>query len=211
MSILPRRRADASSTAVLVIVCAGVVLASLDLFIVNVALPESHATCTREPRATSRGCSTPTRSSTRRCSCCSVACPKGAGASTASCSACRLHCRLGGLRRRRAACDARSSSRPAGGGRGTADADLARPGARDDRARAPPRRGPGLDGGRRHGRRAGPGRRRPAGGASWRWVFLVNVPIGIAALLAGWARLPRVDGHPVRAPDALAARWSRPA
>ena len=34
------RRADASPTLVLVIVCAGVVLASLDLFIVNVALPD---------------------------------------------------------------------------------------------------------------------------------------------------------------------------
>src|ERR1700728_1449385 len=40
LSQLPRRRADASSTLVLVIVCAGVVLASLDLFIVNVALPD---------------------------------------------------------------------------------------------------------------------------------------------------------------------------
>src|ERR1700761_5836752 len=35
-----RRRADASPAMVLVIVCAGVVLASLDLFIVNVALPD---------------------------------------------------------------------------------------------------------------------------------------------------------------------------
>ena len=35
-----RRRADASPALVLVIVCAGVVLASLDLFIVNVALPD---------------------------------------------------------------------------------------------------------------------------------------------------------------------------
>src|SRR5579859_4733989 len=33
------RKQDASPTLVLVIVCAGVVLASLDLFIVNVALP----------------------------------------------------------------------------------------------------------------------------------------------------------------------------
>src|ERR1700760_2885507 len=35
-----QRRADASPRLVLVIVCAGVVLASLDLFIVNVALPQ---------------------------------------------------------------------------------------------------------------------------------------------------------------------------
>src|ERR1039458_5717536 len=39
LSQFPARRADASPTQVLVIVCAGVVLASLDLFIVNVALP----------------------------------------------------------------------------------------------------------------------------------------------------------------------------
>ena len=41
--------------------------------------------------------------------------------------------------------------------------------------------------------------------ASWRWVFLVNVPIGIAAVLVGWRRLPRVEGHPVPRPDALGA------
>ncbi len=39
--------------------------------------------------------------------------------------------------------------------------------------------------------------------ASWRWVFLANVPIGLAALVIGWRRLPRVRGHPVRRPDAL--------
>ena len=33
------RRADASPTLVLLIVCSAVVMASLDLFIVNVALP----------------------------------------------------------------------------------------------------------------------------------------------------------------------------
>ena len=41
--------------------------------------------------------------------------------------------------------------------------------------------------------------------ASWRWVFYVNVPIGIAALIVGWRRLPAVAGHPVKAPDALGA------
>ena len=41
--------------------------------------------------------------------------------------------------------------------------------------------------------------------ASWRWVFLVNVPIGLAALVIGWRRLPRVPGHPAPAPDALGA------
>jgi EmrB/QacA subfamily drug resistance transporter len=41
--------------------------------------------------------------------------------------------------------------------------------------------------------------------ANWRWVFLVNVPIGVAAAVIGWRRLPDVPGHPVKAPDALAA------
>jgi EmrB/QacA subfamily drug resistance transporter len=41
--------------------------------------------------------------------------------------------------------------------------------------------------------------------ASWRWVFFVNVPIGLVALAVGWRRLPRVPGHRVPAPDALGA------
>jgi EmrB/QacA subfamily drug resistance transporter len=40
---------------------------------------------------------------------------------------------------------------------------------------------------------------------SWRWVFYVNVPIGLLAVIVGWLRLPRVPGHPVKAPDALGA------
>ena len=38
---------------------------------------------------------------------------------------------------------------------------------------------------------------------SWRWVFLVNVPVGILALVVGWRRLPRVPGHLVPVPDPL--------
>lgn len=41
--------------------------------------------------------------------------------------------------------------------------------------------------------------------ASWRWVFLVNVPIGLTAIVVGWRRLPRVPGQPVPTPDALGA------
>ena len=41
--------------------------------------------------------------------------------------------------------------------------------------------------------------------ASWRWVFLVNVPIGLIALAVGWRRLPHVAGQPVPRPDALGA------
>ena len=41
--------------------------------------------------------------------------------------------------------------------------------------------------------------------ASWRWIFLVNVPIGLIALLVGWIKLPRVSGHDVAAPYVWAA------
>ncbi len=41
--------------------------------------------------------------------------------------------------------------------------------------------------------------------ASWRWVFFVNVPIGLIALAVGWRRLPHVAGHPAPAPDAFGA------
>jgi EmrB/QacA subfamily drug resistance transporter len=41
--------------------------------------------------------------------------------------------------------------------------------------------------------------------ASWRWVFLVNVPIGLVALAVGWRRLPSVPGHLVPRPDAAGA------
>jgi MFS family permease len=39
--------------------------------------------------------------------------------------------------------------------------------------------------------------------ASWRWVFLVNVPIGIVALVIGWHRLPHINGHNRARPDAV--------
>src|SRR5579875_559915 len=39
--------------------------------------------------------------------------------------------------------------------------------------------------------------------ASWRWVFLVNVPVGIAALIVGWRRLPRLPGQAVERPAPL--------
>lgn len=40
---------------------------------------------------------------------------------------------------------------------------------------------------------------------SWRWVFLVNVPVGLVALVAGWRRLPAVAGHPVPPPEGFEA------
>ena len=41
--------------------------------------------------------------------------------------------------------------------------------------------------------------------ASWRWIFLVNVPIGLLAMVVGWIKLPRVSGHDVPAPNFWAA------
>jgi EmrB/QacA subfamily drug resistance transporter len=41
--------------------------------------------------------------------------------------------------------------------------------------------------------------------ASWRWIFLVNVPIGLIALLVGWRMLPEVPGHDVPRPNPYAA------
>jgi EmrB/QacA subfamily drug resistance transporter len=38
--------------------------------------------------------------------------------------------------------------------------------------------------------------------ANWRWIFLVNVPIGLAALAVGLFKLPAVPGHDVRPPHA---------
>jgi EmrB/QacA subfamily drug resistance transporter len=35
----------------------------------------------------------------------------------------------------------------------------------------------------------------------WRLVFLVNLPVGVVALLVGWRRLPAVAGHPTQRPD----------
>lgn len=41
--------------------------------------------------------------------------------------------------------------------------------------------------------------------ASWRWIFLINVPIGLLALVIGWVKLPRIPGHDVPAPHVSAA------
>jgi len=41
--------------------------------------------------------------------------------------------------------------------------------------------------------------------ASWRWIFLVNLPIGLIALVIGWRKLPRVPGHDSSRPDFGAA------
>jgi EmrB/QacA subfamily drug resistance transporter len=40
---------------------------------------------------------------------------------------------------------------------------------------------------------------------SWHWIFIVNVPIGLLALVIGWRKLPDVPGHDVPRPDAWGA------
>lgn len=40
---------------------------------------------------------------------------------------------------------------------------------------------------------------------SWRWIFLVNLPIGLAAIVVGWRMLPAVPGHDAPRPDPAAA------
>jgi EmrB/QacA subfamily drug resistance transporter len=42
-------------------------------------------------------------------------------------------------------------------------------------------------------------------GISWRWVFLVNIPFGVAVLVFGWMRLPHVRGERIPYPSALGA------
>jgi EmrB/QacA subfamily drug resistance transporter len=41
--------------------------------------------------------------------------------------------------------------------------------------------------------------------ANWRWIFLVNVPIGVVAMAIGWWKLPKVPGHDVKRPSLWAA------
>ena len=40
---------------------------------------------------------------------------------------------------------------------------------------------------------------------SWRWVFVVNIPFGLAALVFGWTRLPHVRGERIPYPNAIGA------
>lgn len=40
---------------------------------------------------------------------------------------------------------------------------------------------------------------------NWRWIFIVNVPIGVIALLIGWWKLPEIPGHDAPRPNPWAA------
>ncbi|HYZ79974.1 MAG TPA: DHA2 family efflux MFS transporter permease subunit [Solirubrobacteraceae bacterium] len=198
------RRADASPLLVLVIVCAGVVLASLDLFIVNVALPD----IARDLHERSLG---------------DLSWILNAYAIVYA-SLLVLFGRLSESRRREngfllgvlvftaasAACGAASSltmliafriAQAAGAALLTPTSlSLVLATSAPERRQSSVRAWTAIGG---LAAALGP----VVGGllvaASWRWVFYVNVPIGLAAIAAGWRRLPRVPGHPVPRPDAL--------
>ncbi len=200
------RRRDASPSLVLVIVCAGVVLASLDLFIVNLAMPSmardlhqrSLSTLSwvlngyaivyasllvllgrlSEARARQNGFLVGALLFTLA----SAAC--GAATSLGMLVAFRVVQAVGAALLTPAslsmvlattAADRRAGAVRAWTAVGGAAAAL----------------GPVVGG--------------PLVALSWRWVFFVNVPIGLVAVLIGWLRLPNVPGHPVKRPDAFGA------
>ena len=206
LSQITRRRADASPQLVLTIVCAGVVLASLDLFVVNVALPQ----IARDLHETSLGDLSWVLNAyaivyaallvllgrlaegRRRdnsfllgaaiFTAASAAC--GAAGSLALLVAFRVVQAAGAALLTPSSLSLVLSTSPA------------------EKRQSSVRAWTALGG---LAAALGP----VVGGllvaASWRWVFYVNVPIGIAALVVGWRRLPPVPGHPVQRPDALAA------
>ena len=206
LSQTPTRRGDASPKLVLVIVCAGVVLASLDLFIVNVALPD----IARDLHQRSLGDLSWVLN----------------GYAIVYAALLVLFGRLSESRRREngfllgvliftaasAACGAASSLTELVAFRviQAAGAALLTPTSLSLvlATTAPERRQGAVRAWTAIGGLAaalGP----VVGGllvaASWRWVFYVNVPIGLAAIAIGWRRLPQVPGHPVLRPDALGA------
>src|SRR3954463_13110542 len=202
------RRADASPQLVLVIVCAGVVLASLDLFIVNVALPQIARDFDVRGNAIAdlswvlnayaivyasllvlfgRAAE---RYARERGFLLGVAVFVAA---SAACGAATSVAMLVAFRIAQAAGAALLTPTSLGLVLATTPADR-----RHGAVRAWTAIG-GL------AAAAGP----VVGGllvaASWRWVFLVNVPIGLAALAVGAGRLPAVPGHPGPRPDAVGA------
>ena len=204
--LLPRRRADASPAMVLVIVCAGVVLASLDLFIVNVALPD----IARDLHTSNLG---------------DLSWVLNAYAIVYA-SLLVLFGRLAESRRREhgfllgvivftvasAACGAATSLtmlvvfrvlQAAGAALLTPTSlSLVLATAAPERRHSSVRAWTAVGG---LAAALGPVIGGLLVAASWRWVFYVNVPIGLAAAIVGWQRLPRVDGHPGSRPDAMGA------
>src|SRR3954470_22343601 len=205
---LPRRRFDASPRLVLVIVCASVVLASLDLFIVNVALPQMARDFGVQGDAVSdlswvlNGYAIVYAALLVLFGRAAERYPREHGfllgvalfvAASAACGAATSVAMLVAFRVVQAAGAALLTPTSLGLILATTPAER-----RHGAVRAWTAVG-GL------AAAAGP----VVGGllvaASWRWVFLVNVPIGLAALVVGWRRLPHVPGQPVPRPDALGA------
>jgi EmrB/QacA subfamily drug resistance transporter len=199
----PRTARSASPAEVLAIVCAGVVLASLDLFIVNVALPQ----ITRELHTSDLGELSWVLNAYaivyasllvffgrladryRR----DRAFLLGVGVFTAASAACAASTSIGmlvGFRVVQAAGAALLTPTSLGLVLASYEPER-RPGA----VRTWTAMG-GL------AAAIGPVVGGMLVAASWRWVFLVNVPIGIAAVVVGWLRLPVLAGHPVERPDA---------
>jgi EmrB/QacA subfamily drug resistance transporter len=206
MNRLLQRRADASSRLVLVIVCAGVVLASLDLFIVNVALPDMgrdlHTSSLADLSWVLNGYAIVYAAllvlfgrlaeSHRR----EHAFLLGVVVFTLASAACGVADSLTALVVFRVI--------QAAGAALLTPASLSRVLATTD----PERRHGAVRAWTAVGGLAaalGP----VVGGLlvalSWRWVFLVNVPVGVLALIVGWRRLPRIEGHPVGPADPFAA------
>jgi EmrB/QacA subfamily drug resistance transporter len=193
----PESRAKASPAGVLLIVCAGVVLASLDLFIVNVALPQ----IARDLHARDLGelswvlnAYTITYASLlvffgrladryRR----DRAFLLGVAVFTAASAACAASASVEMLIAFRVA-QAAGAALLTPTSLGLVLASYPDPGRRAGAVRTWTAVG-GL------AAAVGP----VVGGllvaASWRWVFLVNLPVGLAALGVGWRRLPELAGH----------------
>jgi EmrB/QacA subfamily drug resistance transporter len=200
------RRRDASPTLTLVIVCAGVVLASLDLFIVNLAMPSMARDLHQHSLSTLSWVLN--------------------GYAIVYASLLVLLGRLSEARARQnaflvgallftfasAACGAATSLGmliafrviQAAGAALLTPASLGMVLA----TTAPEKRGGAVRAWTAVGGAAaalGPVVGGPLVALNWRWIFFVNVPIGLAAVVIGWLRLPNVPGHPVKRPDAIGA------
>jgi EmrB/QacA subfamily drug resistance transporter len=206
LSQLARRRADASPGLVLLVVCAAVVMASLDLFIVNVALPDmagdlgtsnlSDLSWVLNAYAIAYAALLLLFGRMAEARARDLGFLLGVAIFTAASAACAAADSLGALVAFRVL--------------QAAGAALLTPTSLSLilATTAPERRHGAVRAWTAVGGAAaalGP----VAGGllvaASWRWVFLVNVPVGLLALAVGWRRLPRVPGHAVPNPDAFGA------
>ena len=200
------RRQDASASLVLVIVCAGVVLASLDLFIVNLAMPSMARDLHQRSLSTLswvlNGYAIVYASLLVLLGRLSEARARqnaflaGALLFTLASAACGAATNLGMLIAFRVI--------QAAGAALLTPASLSMVLA----TAAPERRGGAVRAWTAIGGAAaalGPVVGGPLVAISWRWVFFVNVPIGLTAVIVGWLRLPNVPGHPVKRPDAFGA------